>query len=182
MFCGDKMKNATRLAVCSVITALSVLILFLGGLSFVLAYAAPMFVGFILIMLKTTFGAASAWLTYISISLLSFILVPDKECMLMYVMFFGFYPIIQPDINKIKSPFLRIPVKFLIFNIMTALCQLALVYIFGIPFLEDGTGKTFILVYFVMMNVVFFLNDRLLNVLSFLYKRKFEKRIKRIFK
>ena len=89
---GVKMKNATRLAVCGIVTALSVVLLFLGGIAFFLAYAMPMIVGLFMIMLKSTFGTSSAWITYAATSSLSFILVADKECMLMYVMFFGFIP------------------------------------------------------------------------------------------
>ena len=84
------LKNSTKLAVCSLSTALGVLILFLGGITMVLAYAAPMFLGIIMIMLKRTFGTKSAWITFIATSLLSFILVTDKECMMMYVIFFGY--------------------------------------------------------------------------------------------
>ncbi len=76
----------------SLSTALGVLMPVFGGITMVLAYAAPMFLGIIMIMLRRTFGTKSAWITFIATSLLYFILVTDKECMMMYVIFFGYYP------------------------------------------------------------------------------------------
>ena len=55
------MKNATRLAVCGISTALCVVLLFFGGVSFFLAYAMPMLAGMFMIMLKSSFGASAAW-------------------------------------------------------------------------------------------------------------------------
>ena len=69
------MKNSTKLAVSALSTALSVVMLFLGGITMVLAYAVPMFLGILMIMLKRTFSASSTWVTYISTSILAFILI-----------------------------------------------------------------------------------------------------------
>lgn len=176
------MKSATRLAVCGIITALSVVLLFFGGIAFVLAYIMPMLVGLFAIMLKRTFGASSAWITYIATSVLSFILVADKECMLMYVMFFGFYPIIHDNLNKIKIPPLKVLAKLLIFNATVFAAQLLLVYAFGIPFLEEGEGKWLIILFAVLMNVLFIMYDRMLISLTKLYEIKLEKKIKKYFK
>ncbi|MGN0521560.1 MAG: hypothetical protein ACI4IQ_02855 [Eubacterium sp.] len=176
------MKNAARLAVCGISTALSVVLLFLGGISSIFAYAVPMLVGLFMIMIKTTFGSSSAWITFTATSILAFFLVAEKECMLMYVLFFGFYPIIQPDLNKIKFTPLRVLLKLVIFNAMLTVTQLILVYAFGIPFLEEGEGKIVIIIFAVLMNIIFIINDKLLTVLYVLYKCKIEKRIKNLFK
>lgn len=176
------MKNSTRLAVCGIVTALSVVLLFLGGITFILAYTMPMLVGLFMIMLKRTFGASSAWITYAAVSALSFMLVADKECMLMYILFFGYYPIIQDSINKIKIKPAGVFVKLLIFNIMVFAVQLILVYVFGIPFLEEGEGKWLIILFAALMNLVFVFYDRILTSLAALYKIKIEKKIKKYFK
>lgn len=176
------MKKATRLAVCGIVTALSVMLLLLGGITFILAYTMPMLVGLFMIMLNCTFGKSSAWMTYAAASALSFMLVADKECMVMYVMFFGFYPIIQDSLNKIKIPPLRILAKILIFNITVFAAQLLLVYVFGIPFLEEGEGKWLILLFAALMNVLFIFYDRIITVLRKLYETKLENKIKKYFK
>lgn len=176
------MKNATTLAVCSIVTALSVVLMFLGGITFILAYIMPMLVGMIMIMLRRTFGTASAWITYAATSVLSFILVADRECMLMYVMLFGFYPIIQPKLNMIKLSLVKSIAKLIIFNMLFAAVQLMLVYVFGIPFLEEGEGKWLIIIFAVLMNILFIIYDKLLISLTRLYEIKLEKKIRKYFK
>lgn len=176
------MKNASRLAVCGITTALSVVLMFLGGISFVFAYVMPMLVGLFMIMIKRTFGSASAWITYAATAVLSFILVADKECMLMYVMFFGFYPIIYESINKVKNTILRIALKLIIFNGLISAVQLILVYVFGIPFLEEGEGVWLISAFVLLMNFLFLFYDRILVSLTKLYEMKVEPKIKKYFK
>lgn len=148
----------------------------------VLAYAAPMFLGLLEIMLKRTFDAKSAWITYIATSILSFILVTDKECMMMYVIFFGYYPIVRDYFEKIKVKGLRIFTKLIFFNLMMILCQIILIKVFGIPFLEDGQGKWFIAVFALLMNILFLVYEVLIDKVTLLYVYKLEKRIKKLFK
>ena len=176
------MKNATRLAVCGISTALCVVLLFFGGASFFLAYAMPMLAGMFMIMLKSSFGASAAWTTYVSTSVLSFLLVADRECVLMYIMFFGFYPIIQSSVNRIKIKAVQWVVKFLLFNVLVFLVQIILVYVFGIPFLEEGEGRWLILLFAALMNVLFVLYDIILSKLTAIYIEKLESRIKKYFK
>lgn len=178
---GRSMKNSTRLAVCSISAALSVVLLFLGGITFVLAYAMPMLVSLLMIILNNTFGAKSAWVTYAAVCLLSFILVSDKECTLMYIMFFGYYPIIKCSLDKLKQPF-KVLLKFIVFNASLTACQLILVYLFHIPFLEEGEEKYFIIFFAVLMNFLFIIYDGMLEAMAKLYKLKLEKRIKHLFK
>ena len=82
------MRPAAKVAMSGICTALSVLLLFFGGVVPVLAYVCPMLTGVLMVVLVRTFGYGTAWVTYVSTGLLSFFLVPDKECMLMYVLFF----------------------------------------------------------------------------------------------
>ena len=177
-----KMRNSTKLAVSALSAALSVVLLFLGGITMVLAYAVPMFLGLLMIMLKRTFSSASAWITFVATSILAFILVTDKECMMMYVSFFGYYPIVRDTFQKIKSKPLRILAKLVLFNLMMFVCQVVLIKVFGIPFLEDGQGTWFIAVFAVLMNFLFLIYEKMIDKVTLLYVYKIEKRIKRIFK
>lgn len=119
---------------------------------------------------------------FLATSLLSFILVTDKECMMMYVIFFGYYPIVREYFTKIKNKAFRIITKLTFFNIMMILCQVILIKIFGIPFLEDGQGKSFIIVFALLMNLLFLVYELMIEKVTLLYIYKLEKRIKKIFK
>ena len=156
------MKKAIIPAVCCVVTALSIVIMFLGGAVYIFAYVAPLLVGLLMILLKKAFGTASAWITYAATSALSFMLVADRECVLMYIMFFGFYPIIASDINRMKPKALNWLVKFFLFNLLMFLQQIMLIYVFGIPLAEDEKNIGFILLFFFLLNLLFFIYEKLI--------------------
>lgn len=176
------MKKTLKTALCGVSSALSVLLLFLGGVSFVFAYIMPMVTGLLMIVLKRACGTSWAIITFVSVSLLSFMLVADRECVLMYILFFGYYPILHPALEKITLKPIRWLAKLAIFNAMMTIIQLLLVYVFGIPFLDDGMGKIFILIFALLMNIMYIVYDMLIYKLTLLYRLKLEKRIKKYFK
>lgn len=179
---GDLMKNSMKIAVCGIATALSVTLLFLGGAVFVFIYIMPMITGLFMIMLRKTFGTSSAVISYVATSLLSAMLVPEKECMLMYVLIFGYYPIIYPKLLQMKSKILSWFFKLMIFNLTVAVVQLVLIYVFEIPFLSEGEGIAVVIIFAVLMNFLFIIYDFSVKMISVLYEQKLEKRIKRFFK
>lgn len=64
------------------------------------------------------------------------LLVADKEAAVMYVMFFGYYPIIKAMVEKKLNKALSWTVKFIIFNISMILAFLIVTYVFKVPFEE----------------------------------------------
>lgn len=172
-------KVSVKIAFCSIVTAISVSLLLFGGTAVVFAYTMPVFTGIFMMMLKKTFGLSSAVISFVSTSLLSLLLVPDKECALMYIFFFGYYPIILDAINKIKVPLLKWLIKLAIFNVMISLCQIVLVYVFGIPFISDGEGKYFIIIFVILMNLLLIIYDLLISKMKILYEHRIEKMLKK---
>ena len=176
-------KKSVRVAVCGLAAALSVTLMFFGGVVYVFAYTVPMLLGLISVMIKKSFGAGWAVFVYVAVSLLSFMLVPDKESVMMFVLFFGYYPIIRESFEKIKVKVLRLILKFLLFNASLAVIELICIYVFLIPFFEDGVFSWGLLIGFaVVMNLVFVMYDFLLRSFLILYEKKIEKRIKKYLK
>lgn len=176
-------KKSVRVAVCGLAAALSVTLMFLGGVVYVFAYTVPMLLGLISVMIKKSFGTSSAVFVYIAVSLLSLMLVPEKESVMMFVLFFGYYPIIRESFEKIKSKAIRFILKLVLFNVSLAVIELICVYIFGIPFFEDGVFSVWLLIGFAAaMNLVFIMYDFLLRTFLILYEKKLEKRIKKYIK
>lgn len=177
------LRNSVKTAVGGLCAALSVVLMFLGGLSSVLIYAVPMLLGTLMCMIKKTFGTRCAIGVYISVSILSFVLVADKECVLMYALFFGYYPIIKDSVEKIKKKLPTTAAKFLIFNICITAAEFVSFYVFGIPFFDDGKFSVwFIALFAVLMNLLFVLYDVMLNRFYLLYRQKLENRIKKLLK
>ena len=166
------MRPAAKVAMSGICTALSVLLLFFGGVVPVLAYVCPMLTGVLVVVLVRTFGYGTAWITYVSTGLLSFFLVPDKECMLMYVLFFG----------RLRPRSVALAAECLLFNAALAAVNLLLVYVFAIPMDAVSSNKWFLVGFWLAMNLLFFLYERLLGVAELLYARKIEKRLRSVFK
>ena len=101
----------------------------------------------------------------------------------MYVMFFGYYPIIKAMVEKKLNKALSWTVKFVIFNISMILSFLIVTYVFKVPFEEMkkyGAAAAWILL--ALGNVVFLIYDIALTRLITLYMLKWRKSFKRIFK
>lgn len=138
--------------------------------------------GVLMVVLVRTFGYGTAWITYVSTGLLSFFLVPDKECMLMYVLFFGYYTIVRQWIGRLRPRSVALAAECLLFNAALAAVNLLLVYVFAIPMDAVSSNKWFLVGFWLAMNLLFFLYERLLGVAELLYVRKIEKRLRSVFK
>lgn len=177
------MKKSIKAAVGGMCTALSVVLMFLGGVLYIFTYAVPMLLGILMTMLKKTFGNSTALSVYAATSILSFILVSEKECVLMYVLFFGYYPVLKPCLERVKPKAVSVLLKFLIFNIAVLVIEIISVYVFGIPFFEDGVfSKTILILFAVLMNITFFMYEFMLKYYLLVYERKLEKRILKLLK
>lgn len=175
------MKNSKVIAYSGVATALSVVMLFLGSIFWVLGYTMPLVASLVMIILLDSISQKSALLTFVSTSVISFILLNDKECVLLYVLFFGYYPLIRDKINEIKPKFLSYLLKFVTFNAAMVLTQILCVYVFGIPF-DDMLGKWGIVVFALCLNLVFVVFDKLYTLLLRLYRIKLKKKVEKYIK
>lgn len=175
------MKNSKVIAYSGVATALSVVMLFLGSIFWVLGYTMPLVASLVMIILLDSISQKSALLTFISTSIISFILLNDKECVLIYVLFFGYYPLIRDKINDIKPKFLSYLLKFITFNAAMVLTQVLCVYVFGIPF-DDMLGNWGIVLFVLCLNLVFVVFDKLYILLLKLYRIKLKKKVEKYIK
>lgn len=165
------MRKSFQIAFAGIITALSVALLYLGGAIWILAYVMPMLAGLIMIFTTESFGTKTALLVYACVSVLSVFLIADKECALMYVMYFGYYPILKPLIEKFKSKFLVWLSKLIVFNTAIVFVELLCFFVFHIPF-DDFFGKWGMVILLVCANVVFFMYERLFSLVLILYQKK----------
>lgn len=175
------MRNAKTAAFAGVITALSVVLLFVGAITVSLSYVLPIATGLLMILLIESVSVKAAVLTYFSTSFLSMILFGGKESVLFYIFFFGYYPILHLVLTKIKPRVLRFALKLVIFNAAMAAVQLILIYVFGIPF-DNMFGKLGIALFFGALNLIFVLYDFAFDKLVIIYDRKLKRKISRIVK
>lgn len=130
--------NKTKvLAVCSLFSALGVIILYMGALIEVIDLSMAFIASLIVMAAVIELGGMYPWLIYAVTSALSLLLLPNKFCALVYFGFAGFYPILKEKFERVKGiPCLVF--KFAAFNICLlamwgVTAALSLPVTFGLP-------------------------------------------------
>lgn len=175
------MKKTKITALSGMLAALTVLFLFFGSVVQILAYVAPFISGLIMIILINNVNKRSAWTVFAVSSLVAVFLLPDKECALTYVFFFGWYPMVKDSFDKIKIKILRIVAKFAVYNVAVVFSQLVCIYVFGIPF-DNVLGVWGIVILLLLANLIFALYDMLFVLFSFIYMKKYYSKVKQFLK
>ena len=107
------MKGTTRLlALCGVLTALGVVLLCLGGIVPFALYICPILASIALLPVRSR--PRYAWCCYGAIALLGLLLCPDKEVSLLFC-FTGYYPLLKPRLDALRSRLLSLTLKLLEF-------------------------------------------------------------------
>ncbi len=174
-------KNSSKIAVASICAALCTVVMILTGALSVASLAGPAVAGCFIIPVVVICGLKYAYTVYAVVALLSFLLVPDREAMLIYILFFGYYPILFATLSKIKNVILQYVVKLLILNIAAVLDYLIITFIFMIPTEAfQLMGVDILYLALILANVVFIVYDFSLKNLITLYMIKFHPMITKI--
>ena len=165
-------KQSQQVALCGVIAALCTVLLFMTGLFPFSTYALPALAGLLMVAVAVETGPRWAFTLYVAVSILSFLMTPDKEAMLMFVAFFGHYPITKLQLEKLKVKPLVLLLKFLCFNACVVLAYLVIIYLFRLPdvLTEFGDfGKYSVLVLLALGNLLFVTYDFALTQITRTY-------------
>ena len=112
-----------------------------------------------------------AFLIFIVVSLLSFLILPDMTAAVPYILFFGHYGIAKYHIEGIKDKFLAFTIKLAYFNVIAIIMYLITknVLLSGIPdLLKDNVWALL-----VVAQVAFVAYDFVFSKLAELYYNKF---------
>jgi len=157
--------------------------MFLTGLIPIATLALPAIAGCLLIAVVAEAGVRWAFCVYVVCGVLSFIVAPDREAALFYVLLFGYYPTLFAVIGRIKNRVGRYLVKLLVFNAAIVAEFFIAVKLLGIPFEEmELFGQFTALLLFVLGNVVFIIYDLALDRLISTYYIKMRPKVKNVFK
>lgn len=166
-------KTSKRIAVCGVTAALDVVIMILGAFLGVGIYLAPMLAGVCLIPIGREWGAKYQILLWITIGLLSLMLVSDLEESLMFLGLFGWYPVLRNSLQRLP-PVLRVASKLLIFNAAVIVLELFLLLVL----VPGSMGTVLTVLLLVLGNAAFLVYDAAIPKFEGLAARYF----KRIFR
>lgn len=166
--------RARSLALCGVLAALAVTLLFLGGVIPAAVLCAPILAMAVLLPVLEELGPRAAGTAYGAVSILSLLLVANRETALVYL-FFGWYPILRPKIAALPFRPLRVLARLTVCN-AAALLLYGLVWrLMGLA--EEPAPWYVNAAFLVMGNVVFLLTDATLARLSGIWHWKLKKHL-----
>ena len=125
--------ESRRIALAGVFGALSLTFMLVGGILPLATFAAPAIAGILVMPVAIEFGRKTGWLLYAAIGLLSLLLVSDREMSLIFLFFFGFYPLLKTNIERLHTRTARILAKFAIFNLFIVGMYALILLVFPIP-------------------------------------------------
>lgn len=119
------MNKTKRIALLAMLSALGVVILYIGSLISVMDISMAVLVSLLGVIAVIEYGKGSAFLTFAVTSVLALILLPQKSPALMYVLFFGYYPILKEQFEKQKK-LVSWVLKEVVFNVALVIIVIAL--------------------------------------------------------
>ena len=172
------MSKSGKIALGGLLTALGLVLMFLTGLIPIGTYALPAIAGVLLIVAVIEIGAKWAWMIYAAVAVLSLLFAPDKEAALLFVFFFGYYPVLKSYLERISNKALSWISKFAVFNAAVVACFLLAVNFLQLP--EDSFtifGIYLPWVFLILGNVVFLIYDIALSGLVVTYVENLHHRV-----
>lgn len=162
-----------RLALCALLSALGVVLLYLGSLIEILdlslAAVAPLLVIYVAIEL----GGYWPWLVYLVTGFLSLLLLPNKFGAVVYLLFSGFYPMVKQWAEKRFPRGLAFLLKLILFQL-----SLGAAYLLMRLFVGELSLGVSLYVAVVFLEVTFLLYDFVLTRMITLYVYRWRKRFK----
>jgi len=180
---GIALSKSIRVAFCGIITALCTVLMFLTSLIPIATYALPALAGVLLVIVVIEMGVSWAWPVYIAASILSLLVAGDKEAAILFVVFFGYYPILKAIFEKITKKYLSYLFKFFVFNISMIVAFFISIRVLGVP--QDSFtvfGMYLPWAFLIVGNFAFLLYDYAISTIVVAYYQRFHKLVVKWFK
>lgn len=143
-------KRSWSVAFCALMAALGAVVMTAGGLIPVATYCSPMIASVLLLPVMSELGDRWAWMTWIVTAGLALLLSVDREAAFLYL-FLGFYPIIRPYLDAVKSKVLRFLFKLGFFTLALGAMYALLLWVLQLSALLEDFGE-----FSFWMNIAFF--------------------------
>lgn len=168
------MRGKTRkLTIASMLTALGIITLYIAYIFPAQRFALPAVASLFVVSAVIECGISTGAAVYVSCTLLSLLLLPDKLPALLFAAFFGLYPVIKSLVERLRKPVIEYILKLAFFNASFTVIWLFMTELFTGTRIE---GMATAVVY-VIFNVVFVVFDIGLSRLIGLYINKISKKL-----
>ncbi len=174
----SKLSAAERTALGGIVAALSVVCMMLTSVIPIATYSCPILAGILIVIVVIEADAKLAFFVYCAVSVLSLLLVTDKEAAVYFVLLFGYYPILKQSIERLKPRAVQWILKLCVFNVGVIVAFFITINLLSVPKESFEIGGVYLpWVFLIAGNVVFVLYDAALSGLITAYILKFRKYI-----
>ncbi|MBO4467752.1 MAG: hypothetical protein J5766_00490 [Clostridia bacterium] len=162
------MKKTFRITLCAICSALSFVVILLGYFPY-FTYAAPAVAGLFVMIPVIETGLTYAFATYLTSAVLV-TLFAEPETKVLFLVLFGFYPIIKSIFEKIPNRILEWVLKLTTFTSSIVVSYLIFKYLTDIDVNDFGPlGKYGAGVFLVLCYIAFVLYDLAISQISSFY-------------
>ena len=152
------MKNTGKITLCAMMAALASLFMLTSYFPY-LTYAIPAMAGLFIMVAVIETNAKWAAVAYLASAVIT-ALVAEPEAKMLYILFFGYYPILKAVFEKLKSRLLEYLLKFGVLNTAIIFAYSFVAKLIGVDLSDMGDfGKYSSLILLVGANIVFVLYD-----------------------
>ena len=160
------MKDTRRLAAGAMMAAVCVIIMLLGAVIDLGTYAAALLAGVAMIPYGQKYGRKYQLMVFAASAALSFMLVPNIEQNLMYLGFYGWYPVLRPSLQKLPGA-AKYAAKLIVFNV----CFISVEALVMLVLVPEAMGSVLFFIFIVTANVTFFAYDYMIPLLDVPFRR-----------
>lgn len=177
------MKQSSKCALGGIIAALSLVMMISVAIIPFLTYALPAAAGLLIVIIVMEIDKKWAFGVYCTVAILGMLLVPDKEVAVMYLAFFGYYPILKAVAESKLPVAISWVIKVVAFLGTMVISYFLMIKFMGVTIDEvDELGIVAIPFLLGMGTFAFVLYDIALTKLITVYLVKWRKYFRRYFK
>ena len=178
-------RDTYRVALGGLVIALAVAVMFLGSIFPFTTVAVPAIASLTVLYFAIEYKKLAATFVYIAISILSLLFIPEKEAALLFVFFFGHYPILKSIFEMMRSKLFGWILKFAVFDSAIILLYWLITKILVIEAVRQefaGYSTTWLAALLLLGNITFLVYDIALTRLISLYIYRFRPMLTRKFR
>lgn len=167
-------QSTLRLTLSAALAALAVAVMLLSAVIPVGTYALPCIAGVFMAVILAECGGKWALGAFAVSAVLSLIFAYDKEAAVLYLLFFGYYPVVRQALERrVRQKPLRLIIGLTVFNAAAVISFFIGSWLLSVP-AEEYTlfGLYLPWVFLLLGNLLFLLYDRALAVFLIFYNRR----------
>ncbi len=168
------MKNTKRIAISGIMAATSVVIMYFATVTDLLSLSGVVFAAFAVMFIYIEYGGGAAVTVYGVVSVISFLILPDKVTALLYAAYVGYYPMLKAKLERLPKAWAW-ALKLVSVNVVMTAALILSRYVAAM----EAETPVIEAVVFILGNVVFVLADVLATRLITVYFIKYRPRLRK---